>query len=104
MVPNRLHQGVLSRVHDERRSRDVFPTVYRCNTRRRLARGLDAAGFDAAVYGYEAEPVYLAFSTLTYRLGMLHGRLAPSALRVGLHAFARRREGPPPGTVSSAPD
>jgi hypothetical protein len=91
VVPDRLHAKVLGRVQPGREARDVFPTVYLCNTRRKLRRALDDHGFDAAVYCTEDEPAYLAMSPFTYRLGLLHRRLAPQAIKPGLVAFARRR-------------
>jgi SAM-dependent methyltransferase len=91
LVPQRLHVGVVGHAHHEREAQDVFPTLYRCNTRRRLAQALDAHGFDAAVYGSEDEPGYLTFNSLAYRLGLAHRRLAPKAVRVGLLAWGRRR-------------
>lgn len=91
LVPSRLHTKVLARAQPERAGEDVFPTVYRCNTRRRLRRALERQGFDAAVYGAEDEPAYLSFSSIAYRLGLLHRRLAPSGFRVGLLAWARLR-------------
>lgn len=91
LVPAALHAATLRRTHPERRAEDVFPTVYRCNTRRRLARALTEHGFDAAVYTSEDEPNYLGFSALTYRLGLLHRRLAPRAFLVGLVGWGRRR-------------
>jgi SAM-dependent methyltransferase len=91
LVPNALHTSVLRRTHGSRPDQDVFPTLYRCNTVRALSGQLDRHGFDAAVYATESEPSYLAFSRPTYRLGLLHTRLVPRGLRVGLHAFARRR-------------
>jgi hypothetical protein len=83
---------VLGRTHAGRPEQDVFPTLYRCNTPRALQRALARHGFDAVAYGAEAEPVYLAFSRMTYALGLLHRRLAPGALRPGLHAFGRRTD------------
>jgi SAM-dependent methyltransferase len=91
LVPSRLHAATLRRAQPERSSADVFPTVYRCNTRKRLVRALDGHGFDAAVYTSEDEPAYLTFSPHAYRLGLLHRRLAPRAFLIGLLAFARRR-------------
>jgi SAM-dependent methyltransferase len=91
LIPNALHARVLGRVQAERQSQDVFPTVYRCNTTWALRRALRAAGFeDVVVYGYDPEPAYLSFSDLTYRFGLLLHRLAPSALRTTLFAYARR--------------
>ncbi len=91
LIPSRLHTRALGRVHPQRQVEDVFPTAYRCNTRKRLARALSAHGFDATVYTSEDEPNYLAFSPVAYRLGLLHRRFVPKALLVGLVAWGRRR-------------
>jgi SAM-dependent methyltransferase len=92
IVPNRLHADVVMRAQDDRRTaRDVFPTLYRCNTTRQLRRALARAGFDAAVYGYEGEPRYFQFSRLLYGLAVLHQRIAPRFLRLSLFAFGVKR-------------
>jgi SAM-dependent methyltransferase len=91
LVPARWHVRVLSRAQAARQARDVFPTLYRCNTRRKLTRALVAHGFDPVVYGSEDEPAYLTFNRFAYAAGLLHRRLAPQALRVGLVAWGRRR-------------
>ena len=91
LVPAKLHVRTVGRAQPERRAEDVFPTLYRCNTRKRLATALNDAGFDAAVVTVEDEPEYLTFNALAYRLGLLHRRLAPAGLRVGLVAWGRRR-------------
>lgn len=90
LVPDRLHRRVLRRTRQGRPAQDVFPTVYRCNSPRRLQRALDRHGFDGVVLGREAEPDYLSASALAYRAGLLYSRLAPAAVRTGLFAFARR--------------
>lgn len=91
LVPSRMHARVLRDLQPDRKSEDVFPTVYRCNTRRKLRRALERHGFEAVVYGTEDEPAYLGFSPFAYALGLAHRRLAPSGIRVGLVAWARRR-------------
>jgi SAM-dependent methyltransferase len=91
LVPSRLHAATLRRAQPIRPSEDVFPTVYRCNTRALLAGALDRHGFEAAVYTSETEPSYLTFSSFAYRLGLLHRRLAPRAFLIGLLAWGRRR-------------
>ena len=91
LVPIGMHASALRRLQPDRREVDVFPTVYRCNTRRRLASALDGHGFDAVVYGTEDEPAYLRFNRVAYALGLLHRRLAPDAMRLGLIGWARRR-------------
>lgn len=91
LVPNRLHGRLLNEVQPERPPEDIFPTLYRCNSVPKLRRALRAHGFDAVVYGAEAEPAYLRFNPAMYGLGLVHRRLAPSRLRVGLIALGRRR-------------
>jgi SAM-dependent methyltransferase len=90
VVPSSLHVRALSRAQPGRPAEDVFPTLYRCNTRRLLTRALERNGFEAAVYTSEDEPAYLTFSPLAYRLGLLHRRLAPRAFLVGLIGWGRR--------------
>lgn len=91
LIPNHLHARILAWTKATRTEQDVFPTHYRCNTRGALSRFLRESGFaDHVVYGYDPEPGYLAFSRITYALGMLHQRLAPRAIRANLFVFARR--------------
>jgi SAM-dependent methyltransferase len=91
IVPNALHARVLGKVlYQPKKEEDVFPTVYRCNTHRRLRRMLEQHGFDACVYGFEAEPYHLSFSRWAYWLGVLHQRLAPKMFRSTLFAFAQK--------------
>jgi SAM-dependent methyltransferase len=92
LVPNRDHSRVLSRVQEDRKPEDVFPTVYRCNTRKKLLRALRRHGLDGVVYGYESEPKYLQFSKLAYRIGVHFQRIAPRSLRNALFVFARKPE------------
>nr|MBC8371969.1 hypothetical protein [Planctomycetota bacterium] len=94
LIPNKRHAAVLSRVQDGRAEEDVFPTLYKCNTRAKLRTMFRKHRFDAAVYGYEAEPSYLSFSKIVYALGVLHQKFAPNALKVSLVAFGRKL--PPP--------
>lgn len=90
LVPVRLHASALGRAQPERHARDVFPTIYPCNTQRRLRDAIADHGFDGVVLAVEDEPEYLTFNSVAYRLGLLHRRLAPASLRTGLVAFARR--------------
>lgn len=71
-VPNRFHGYIISKVQPNRKEEDVFPTLYRCNTKGKLRRLLTECGFDNCVYGYEAEPSYLGFSQFLYFLGVIH--------------------------------
>lgn len=94
LISNKHHAKVLSKVQEGRKSEDVFPTLYRCNTRGKLTQALAAAGFEkCVVYSHEAEPSYLDFSGFFYRLGVIHQRLSPDWMKPVLFAFARK--GPP---------
>ena len=53
-------------------------------------RDLLAAGFDAVVYGWSAEPTYLSFSSISYVIGMLYGAIVPDAFKVALFGFGRK--------------
>ncbi len=89
LIPDRYHSKVLSIVQDGRKEEDVFPTVYRCNSLRKLKRIMKKTGFECVVYGYEAEPSYLSFSKSAYFLGVLHQRFAPGFLKPAIFAFGR---------------
>lgn len=91
LVPNRLHRRVLAGVQAGRAEEDVFPTRYRCNTRGQLSRALSRHGFSRHhVWGHDAEPAYLGFSPILYRLGVWHQRYAPRRFATTLIAFAQR--------------
>ena len=91
LIPNRFHARVLARVQPTRKEEDVFPTLYRCNTARRLHRQLERHGMDAVVVPFESEPAYLSFSRGLYALGVLHQRYAPLLFRRTLMAFGTKR-------------
>ena len=91
LVPTRLHARVLGRVQVDRKEEDIFPTVYRCNTARKLGSALDRHGFEAVVQTQEPEPAYLSFSGILYALGVFHQRHAPRPFRRMLLAYARKR-------------
>jgi hypothetical protein len=75
---------------------DIFPTVYRANTARRLRSLYEGAGLQVEqLYQFETEPEYLAFSTPTYAAGVGFERLvnrfeALKHLRVNLLAVGRK--------------
>jgi len=92
LIPNKYHSRVTRVVQDTRKEADVFPTLYKCNTVFRIRAMMRKHGFESVVYGYEAEPRYLSFSTIAYCLGVLHQRIAPGFLRPALFAFGRARK------------
>lgn len=90
LIPARHHAKVLRRVQADRKGKDVFPTVYQCNSVRKLRRALQRHGLDAVVLTHEPEPAYLSFSRLLYALAVFHQRHAPRRFRRLLFAYARK--------------
>jgi SAM-dependent methyltransferase len=90
LIPNALHAAVLRRVQSGRREEDVFPTVYRANSRRRLRRLLVDAGLEPCVYSIEPEPSYMQFSRLAFRAMALVHQVIPSPFRSTLVVLARK--------------
>lgn len=90
-LPASLRPRVLKRAQPDRREEDVFRTVHRCNTVWKLRQALESRGFEACVFGYEAEPSYLDASRLLYGIGVIHQRLAPGFLKLALFAYGRKR-------------
>ena len=84
LIPNRRHGSVVVRAQLERKRQDVFPICYQMNT----VGGLRRHGFRSAVYGYDAEPNYLHFSPLAYRIGVWLHAITPAALKNSLFVFA----------------
>jgi len=90
LTPNRWHAPVLARVQSARKGRDVFPTLYRCNTVHAIRRQYRKNKFYAVVYGHDAGPGYLAFSKVAYTAGFLHQRIAPGFVRPTIMGFGKR--------------
>ena len=90
LIPERWHARILRSAQPNRSDEDVFPGVYRCNTRSELERALAHAGFEPFVIGYEAEPAYLGFSQTAYRIGAALNRFVPEPFRATLLVFARK--------------
>jgi SAM-dependent methyltransferase len=89
LIPNRSHAAVLDRVKGKNPQRDVYPTYYRSNSLKAIKNNLLKHGFKGITYGYEAEPSYLAFSRITYFLGIAFARLAPGWARSSIFSYSQ---------------
>lgn len=89
LIPNRYHSRVTSTVQDGRKQEDVFPTVYKCNSVRKLRNMMRKHGLESVVYTYEAEPSYLSFSRIAYFFGVMHQRFAPRFMKPAIFAFGK---------------
>jgi SAM-dependent methyltransferase len=88
-VPNSRHAKVLSLLQPGRAERDVFPTRYRMNTRRDLARLLDV-DFDWALAHRSGLNHYLhPWPRLARAVAAVEPRL-PAALRTTIVVYARK--------------
>lgn len=85
------HNKVLAKIQQNRKDKDIFPSFYRCNTKRKISRKYQQYNFDAVVYGYEAEPSYLSFSRIAYAIGVYHQRFAPDIFKVTLFGFGIKK-------------
>ena len=89
LTPHWVHEAIANRVRGMSGSgaRDPYPTLYRCNTRARIRRVFERAGFRTAkLEMIEPEPSYLQFSRWAFLAGVLYERLVNSS---PLFAFAR---------------
>lgn len=90
IIPNRMHAQVLAKVQDNRKSEDVFPTVYRMNTPRVLRRQIEQAGLQGVVYTVEGEPTYMQFSHAAFWVMDKVHAVLPPLFRSTLIAMARK--------------
>jgi SAM-dependent methyltransferase len=91
-----VERQVLARVVPAREERDVFPKLFRANTRPALRDALESAGFDEVlIHHWEPEPGYLSFHPVPLLLGALYERIASMGLLPAAHllAFARKQGG-----------
>jgi SAM-dependent methyltransferase len=91
LLSGRSRAQALSKAKPTLAEEDTFRTYYRCNTLPALRNALSANGFNAVVYGYEAEPTYLSFSKIAYGMGVLHQKVAPGIIKAALFAFGQRK-------------
>lgn len=92
LVPNALHVAVLRRLQPHRKVVDVFPTVYRLNTRAALRRYFPTARYQHHSHRHFAEPAYFADSRPLWTLMLLVFRVTPPALAPTWMIFLHKRQ------------
>jgi SAM-dependent methyltransferase len=96
LTPHRFH--VLANRWRGRVSDDVFPTLYRANSKRQVARLAREVGLDVVrIDRLESRPEYLRFSAPTYLAGLAYERLVNASrvlepLRIVLFCDLKRPE------------
>lgn len=93
IVPFRYHHALRRMLGYFHTEADVFPTLYRCNTRGRLARTMRQHGFDAEVIRHRGESHTLGVGYAAGLAGELVERLSPPLFWHELHAFGRKPTG-----------
>src|SRR5262249_39970249 len=78
IIPRHKHVQVLRKVQKDRLEQDVFPGYYLVNDIWKIRRALKSTELDGIVYGYEAEPSYVQFSTPLFVIAKyLHWLMPP---------------------------
>jgi len=91
LMPAPLHRRLLRRAQPDRQSRDIFPAVYRMNSRTLLLRLFPPARYDDYSYTDNSEPAYFGGSVAAWRAMRLLFRLLPPALGTALFVFKQKR-------------
>ncbi len=90
LVPNEHHAKVVGKLQPGRQERDVFPTVYKMNSRKALARLLDA-DFEWTATSHGGLQHYLSRWPRTARFARVVEQRLPEANRLSLVVVARKR-------------
>lgn len=91
LIHNSKHPRILSRVQPERQSMDVFPTVFKLNSKRAITTWFPFDAFDHFTYRYEAEPSYFFNNRAVFALMLLINWLMPPVMKSGLFVFLRKK-------------
>ena len=94
-IPKALHRAVLRSAQPGREDGTIFPTSYRLNTRRAVARCFEGHGGLEIVYS-SGKPSYCFGRAVRFLFGIAH-RLLPNRLQTTMCVFFRKAPGAPPG-------
>lgn len=90
IVPNERHAGAVARLQPGRAAQDVFHTTYKMNTRKDLARALDADFDWALAHRTGLEQYFKPWPRLRRSVALVERHL-PAGMQMGLVVFARRK-------------
>jgi len=91
LVPNAKHQAMMTRVWPERSDVDIFPTVYRLNTKRALRRHFPDSQWENYSYFINPPPKYHGNNSVLFALIGFVQQVAPSFMRTDLMVFMRKK-------------
>lgn len=91
LIPNRFHARLIRSVEPGGRgAEDVFPTVYRLNTKGAIRRHFGGGGFEDFSFTYNGHPSYNFGRTAVAWFWMAVMAVSPPAMRQTLMVFARK--------------
>lgn len=107
MVPNRYHAGIVKKV-EGRAEEDVFPTAFKTNSRKAVAKLAADTGFEIAEIRYLAQyPSYFMFNGVLFFIGMCYERIISKfdslAFLRGWIMVTIRKKGEPESSAVSPP-
>jgi ubiquinone/menaquinone biosynthesis C-methylase UbiE len=109
LTPHWFHQRLVSRIFGVSED-DVFPTLYRANTRSAIRKAMAASGLaEKQLISITHYPAYLTFSPILYRVGVLYERLTSAGFLASLRSSILcvfEKPANPPGLshASGSPD
>jgi len=90
LIHSSRHSRVLRWVQPERKSIDVFPTVFKLNSKRDISTWFKPDAFDNFTYRYEPEPSYFFNSRAVFALMLFLNWLSPPVMKSNLFVFLRK--------------
>lgn len=91
ILPAALHHPLIFWSQKTRKEKDIFPTVYRCNSFPALRKMLISHQFSGVVFSPAGTPGYLNFSCAAYLAGLLCEYFTPPWFRNTLFVFAQKQ-------------
>lgn len=92
VVPNRLHTRILRHLSPSRHDVDVFPVVYRLNTKRDIQKYFPQNTWVNYSYFSNPTPKYFGPSRFLFKLFEIYQNVAPHALKTDLIVVLKKRE------------
>jgi SAM-dependent methyltransferase len=89
-IPNGHHVRLLNYIQPKRKAEDVFPTMYRLNSRKDLERAFGSHA-DVFVVPVSGEPAYHFGRPTLYRIAKRAHKYLPDVMQPLLIVFARKR-------------
>jgi ubiquinone/menaquinone biosynthesis C-methylase UbiE len=88
LIESANHARWLRGLQPNRKHQDIFPTMYQCNTLKRLAALF--AGWENYSYLYSSDPQYYFGNKMFYRIVFCLHKFAPSVLTANIFIFIRK--------------